>query len=96
MALGITVKPSEQEIHVGSPVEIEVDAFKRKKFSGEVVAIADATGAQYSPAAPDNATGNFVKIEQRIPVKIAFTADNDPELMSRLSSGMNVECKVRR
>lgn len=83
-------------IHVGSPVEIEVDAFKGKKFSGEVVAIADATGAQYSPAAPDNATGNFVKIEQRIPVKIAFTSDNDLELMSRLSSGMNVECKVRR
>lgn len=83
-------------IHVGSPVEIEVDAFNGKKFSGEVVAIADATGAQYSPAAPDNATGNFVKIEQRIPVKIAFTSDNDLELMSRLSSGMNVECKVRR
>lgn len=83
-------------IRIGSLVDIEVDAFKGEKFHGEVVAIADATGAQYSQAAPDNATGNFVKIEQRIPVKIAFTADNDPELMARLSSGMNVECKVRR
>ena len=83
-------------IHIGSHVDIEVDAFKGKEFKGEVVAIADATGAQYSHAAPDNATGNFVKIEQRIPVKIAFTTENDPELMSRLSSGMNVECKVRR
>lgn len=83
-------------IRIGSQVDIEVDALKGEKFAGEVVAIADATGAQYSHAAPDNATGNFVKIEQRIPVKIAFTADNDPELMSRLSSGMNVECKVRR
>lgn len=83
-------------IHIGSPVDIEVDAFKGEKFKGEVVAMADATGAQYSLSAPDNATGNFVKIEQRIPVKIAFTADNDPELMARLSSGMNVECKVRR
>lgn len=83
-------------IHVGSEVEIEVDAFKGERFKGKVVAIADATGAQYSHAAPDNATGNFVKIEQRIPVKIAFTEDNDTELMSRLSSGMNVECKVRR
>lgn len=83
-------------IRIGSQVDIEVDALKGEKFAGEVVAIADATGAQYSHAAPDNATGNFVKIEQRIPVKIAFTADNDPELMSSLSSGMNVECKVRR
>lgn len=83
-------------IRIGSQVDIEVDAFKGEKFSGEVVAIADATGAQYSNAAPDNATGNFVKIEQRIPVKIAFTSDNDPGLMERLSSGMNVECKVRR
>lgn len=83
-------------IHIGSKVDIEVDAFKGEKLIGEVVAIADATGAQYSHAAPDNATGNFVKIEQRIPVKIAFTDDNDPVLMSRLSSGMNVECKVRR
>ena len=83
-------------ISVGSMVEIEVDAFKGEKFIGEVVAIADATGAQYSHMAPDNATGNFVKIEQRIPVKIVFTDDNEPELMSRLASGMNVECKVRR
>ena len=83
-------------IRIGNPVDIEVDAFKGEKFKGEVVAMADATGAQYSLSAPDNATGNFVKIEQRIPVKIAFTADNDPELMARLSSGMNVECKVRR
>ena len=85
-----------ENIKIGSKVEIEVDAFKGEKFVGEVEAIADATGTQYSHAAPDNATGNFVKIEQRIPVKIAFTSDNDPELMSRLSSGMNVECKVRR
>lgn len=83
-------------IHIGSKVDIEVDAFKGEKLIGEVVAIADATGAQYSHAAPDNATGNFVKIEQRIPVKIAFTDDNSPEIMCRLSSGMNVECKVRR
>lgn len=83
-------------IRTGSLVDIKVDAFKGERFTGEVVAIADATGAQYSQAAPDNATGNFVKIEQRIPVKIAFTEDNDPELMARLSSGMNVECKVRR
>lgn len=79
-------------IAVGSKVDIKVDALKDVKFSGLVEAIADATGAQYSPMAPDNATGNFVKIEQRIPVKIKFT--DGP--LDKLSSGMNVTCKVRR
>lgn len=78
-------------IVVGSKVDVRVDALKDVKFSGEVESMADATGAQYSPMAPDNATGNFVKIEQRIPVKIKFT-DGPVE---RLSSGMNVTCKVR-
>lgn len=85
-----------ENIRIGSKVDIKVDAFSGEKLYGEVVAIADATGAQYSPMAPDNATGNFVKIEQRIPVKIAFTDDNDPSLIARLSSGLNVECKVRK
>ncbi|MBQ9310790.1 MAG: HlyD family secretion protein [Bacteroidales bacterium] len=79
-------------IQVGNEVEICVDALKGEKFTGRVEAIADATGAQYSPAAPDNATGNFVRIEQRIPVKISFTQGP----VERLASGMNVTCKVRR
>ncbi len=79
-------------IHVGDKVEINVDALKGEKFTGRVEAIADATGAQYSPMAPDNATGNFVKIEQRIPVKISFTEGP----VDLLASGMNVTCKVRR
>lgn len=79
-------------IAVGSKVDIKVDALKGVKFNGIVEAIADATGAQYSPMAPDNATGNFVKIEQRIPVKIKFTEGP----LERLSSGMNVTCKVRQ
>ena len=83
-------------IEVGSKVDILVDAFRGEKFIGEVVAVADATGAQYSAMAPDNATGNFVKVEQRIPVKIAFTKENSHEKIARLSSGMNVECKVRK
>lgn len=79
-------------IRVGSGVEIKVDALKAEKFYGVVESVADATGAQYSPYAPDNATGNFVKIEQRIPVKIRFVSG--PQEL--LSSGMNVTCKVRR
>ncbi len=81
-------------VKVGSKVEISVDALKGKKFTGKVESISTATGAQYSPVAPDNSTGNFVKVEQRVPVKILFTQDNDSALLSRLTAGMNVECKV--
>ena len=42
----------------------------------------------------DNSTGNFVKTEQRIPVKIAFDADNDAEAMKQLRAGLNVECEI--
>ena len=43
----------------------------------------------------DNATGNFVKVEQRVPVRIALTPDNDPEQVALLRAGLNVEAKVR-
>lgn len=83
-------------ISVGSTVEMTVDAFSVKKLEGKVVSISTATGAQYSPMAPDNSTGSFVKVEQRIPVKIAFTENNDTALIRRLSAGMNVECVVKK
>ena len=82
-------------IHVGSTVEMEVDAFRGQKLEGKVVNISTATGARYSAVAPDNSTGNFVKVEQRIPVKIEFTKNNDKKLLEQLSSGMNVECLVK-
>ena len=81
-------------IEVGDVVEIKADAFPEEKIEGRVEAISNATGAQYSISSPDNSTGNFVKVEQRIPVKIVFTENNDSEVISQLSSGMNVECKV--
>lgn len=83
-------------IRVGSLVEMKVDAFKSHKFEGRVVNIANATGSSFSPVAPDNSTGNFVKVEQRIPVKIAFTPNNDSLLVRQLTAGMNVECLVKR
>ena len=79
---------------MGDVVEIKADAFPEEKIEGRVEAISNATGAQYSISSPDNSTGNFVKVEQRIPVKIVFTENNDSEVISQLSSGMNVECKV--
>lgn len=83
-------------IAVGSRVEITVDAFRGNIFEGRVESISTATGARYSPVAPDNSTGNFVKVEQRIPVKIVFTENNDHELLEQLTAGMNVECKVMK
>jgi membrane fusion protein (multidrug efflux system) len=85
-----------KHIHIGSKVDIYIDAFPDYTFEGEVAAISNATGAQYSPVAPDNSAGNFVKVEQRIPVKILFTKNNDSELVSQLGAGLNVECKVKR
>lgn len=82
------------DIEVGDMVEIKVDAFPDIMLEGKVDAISNATGAQYSISSPDNSTGNFVKVEQRIPVKIVFTENNDKSVIEQLSSGMNVECKV--
>ena len=78
----------------GCEVEIEVDAVPNHKFKGVVRSISRATGASFSLMPQDNSSGNFVKIEQRIPVRIDFTEDNDAEAMERVSAGMNVECKV--
>ncbi|MBQ8222864.1 MAG: HlyD family secretion protein [Bacteroidales bacterium] len=82
------------DIELDDIVEIKVDAFPDVVLEGKVAAISNATGSQYSIASPDNSTGNFVKVEQRIPVKIVFTENNDVKIIERLSSGMNVECKI--
>ena len=81
-------------ISVGDEVEIEVDAFQGVEFKGTVESISNATGAQYSYTAPDNSQGNFVKVEQRIPVKIVFE-ENNPAEVALLSAGMNAEVKVK-
>ena len=81
-------------IREGMPVKVKVDAVPDVEFQGEVETLAEATGAQFAPIPTDNAAGNFIKIEQRIPVKIRFTADNAPEALKRLRSGMNVVCEV--
>lgn len=80
-------------IKVGCEVEMEVDAIPDHKFSGVVTSISGATGASFSLIPQDNSSGNFVKIEQRIPVRIDFVG-NDEEMMRKVGAGMNVECKV--
>lgn len=79
-------------IAIGSKVDMKVDAVPGVKFTGEVERISDATGSAYSMIPQDNATGNFVKTEQRIPVRIRL---NKNEHVTKLRAGMNVECEVR-
>lgn len=78
----------------GMNVEVKVDAIPDVVFKGTVTTIANATGSQYSVVPVDNATGNFIKIEQRIPVRIDFTSENSVDNLNRLRSGMNAVCEV--
>lgn len=82
-------------IREGMPVSIKVDAVPGVDYYGEVASMSNATGAQYSVIPQDNSAGNFVKVEQRIPIKIIFTDKNSQENLNRLRSGMNVECEVK-
>ena len=72
----------------GQKARVEVDALGGRKFDGHVDSIAAATGAKFSLLPPENATGNFVKVVQRIPVKIYLEAGQDPD--HRLRPGMSV------
>ena len=84
-----------RHIAPGSKVEIEVDAIPGVTFRGNVQSISTATGASLSLLPQDNSAGNFVKVRQRIPVRIEFAADNRPEDVARLRADMNVECIVK-
>lgn len=81
-------------IKEGQEVELEVDALPNIKLKGIVKSISNATGASFSMLPQDNSAGNFVKVEQRIPVRIELSKDNDSQYIDRLRSGMNVECIV--
>ena len=88
-------------MHAGDPVEIRVDAFPDKVWRGHVESISPATGAKYALLPPDNATGNFTKVVQRIPVRIALDSDGkDPADVAAappevLSVGLSVSVSVR-
>lgn len=82
-------------IREGQQVILEADAVPGVVFRGTVRSISRATGASFSLIPQDNSAGNFIKIEQRIPVRIEFRDDNRPEDLGRLRSGMNVECEVK-
>lgn len=81
-------------IRPGQKVEITVDAMPGKRFAGTVTAISQATGSKYSMVPTDNSAGNFVKIQQRVPVRIDFNGSLDDTANSRMAAGMMCEIKV--
>ena len=77
-----------ENLTIGKKVKIKVDAFDDATFEGKISSFSPASGAKFSMVPPDNATGNFVKIIQRIPVRIDFTSDKKE--LEKLKPGMNV------
>ena len=84
-----------ENIKVGQKVRLTVDALSDKEFEGRVTAISGATGSKYSLVPTDNSAGNFVKIQQRIPVRIDFT-NISKEDNARLAAGMMVVVKAEK
>ena len=79
-------------VKVGDPAEIRVDEYPGKVFRGKVIEIAPASGSQFALLPPDNSTGNYTKVVQRIPVKIAL---DDPTIATTLQPGLSVIATVR-
>ena len=79
----------------GQPVDVTVDAVGGKTFTGKVDSISPATGAQFALLPPDNATGNFTKVVQRVPVKIVFDAESVRGYEDRLRPGLSAVVNVR-
>lgn len=84
-----------ENIHVGQKVRLTVDALSGKEFQGRVTAISGATGSKYSLVPTDNSAGNFVKIQQRVPVRIDFEGISKED-NARLAAGMMVVVKAEK
>ena len=82
-----------RHIHEGAEVRIRVDALPDVVLTGQVERLSQATGSSFAMNPSDNATGNFIKVEQRVPVRIRLS-DNDSTVLACLRSGLNVECEV--
>jgi membrane fusion protein (multidrug efflux system) len=81
-------------MHVGQPAEIKVDALPGRTFEGKIESLAGGTGASFSLLPADNATGNFVKVVQRVPVRVAWVnAPGDVALRAGLSADVTVDVR---
>jgi len=93
--LWVTANLKETQIsnvRVGQPADIHVDAFPHRVFKGNVESVSAATGATFALIPPDNASGNFTKVVQRVPVRIAIDPSSDPEGLLR--QGLSVEVQI--
>jgi len=84
-----------ENMRAGQPVEIKVDAYPHHKFTGRVDSIQTGSGARFSLFPPENATGNYIKVLQRVPVKIVFDESSLSDSTLILGPGMSVEPDVR-
>lgn len=94
----VTANFREKQMHhiaVGKRVKIKVDALQGKEYDMVVTAVSEATGARYAAIPVDNSTGNFVKVQQRIPVRLEFDKKYNSEDLEDLKAGMNVEVNVQ-
>jgi membrane fusion protein (multidrug efflux system) len=93
--LWVTANLKETQItnvRVGQPVDITVDAFPGRTFTGKVESLSPATGATFALIPPDNASGNFTKVVQRLPIRTTVDASSDPEHLLR--QGLSVEIAI--
>ncbi len=82
-------------LHIGQKMALAIDGLDRSDFTGEIAAISEATGARYSAIPLDNSTGNFIKVQQRVPVRIEFIAtDKNKKDLDLLIAGMNAEVRI--
>jgi membrane fusion protein, multidrug efflux system len=91
----VDANPKESDftyVTVGQPVTLDVDAFPNHAFKGYVGSLSPGTGAQFAILPPQNATGNFVKVVQRVPVRIYF--DKDDPFVKKLKAGMSVYATI--
>jgi membrane fusion protein (multidrug efflux system) len=91
----VDANPKESDftyVTVGQPVTLDVDAFPNHVFKGTVGSLSPGTGAQFAILPPQNATGNFVKVVQRVPVRIYF--DKDDKFVQKLKAGMSVYASI--
>lgn len=82
-----------EKMSEGQPVDIKLDAYPDQKITGKIESMSEATGAKFALLPPDNASGNFIKVTQRVPVKIAL--DNPSEIKNLLRAGLSAEVEVR-
>ena len=91
----VDANPKESDftyVAVGQPVTIDVDAFPDHVFKGTVGSLSPGTGAQFAILPPQNATGNFVKVVQRVPVRIYF--DDNDKFVRKLKAGMSAYTSI--